>query len=302
LTAFNSRLLTPPREEEEIYPYRRVWRSLILENGIMFGVALVFFVLVNFLGFAFPDALRTPLKILIALLPAILWFAFSWMAERLVPEPRTRLLSVALVSGLIANAVGLPFLSETLQVERWLSLASAIDRIVGYTITSGIVYGLLQYLVLRYLVWSDVLRTRLDAIAYGAACAVGYATILNLDFVLSGSPPPDVVAMRVFSMITMHTASSIILAYGLAESRFSNANPFLLPLMMAFSALIIGIAIPIRAGLTNASITLANLQLAAPRPLFGLLFSGALIVAISFAMAFLFNNAERQEREQALEG
>jgi hypothetical protein len=144
LTSFNSRLLTPPREEEEIYPYRRVWRSIALETGAMFAAAVALFILVNIIGFTFPAILRVPLKIAIALLPAALWLVFSYFAERLSPEPRTRLLAVAVVSALVANAVGLPFVEDTLQVDRWLSLASAVDRIAGYTLTVGIVQGLIQ--------------------------------------------------------------------------------------------------------------------------------------------------------------
>src|SRR5688572_5828122 len=48
VTSYNPRLLTPP-EEEEIYPYRRVWRSLIVETSLLFALTAVLFVLVNFL-------------------------------------------------------------------------------------------------------------------------------------------------------------------------------------------------------------------------------------------------------------
>ncbi len=291
------RLLTPPREEEEIYPYRRVWRSLVLEAGVLFAVAVVAFVLVNFLGLTPPEPLTFPLALALTLLPLALWVAFSLSAERSVPEPRPLLLPVLVISALVAKAVGIPFVEETLRVEEWLSLASAVDRIIGYAFTVGVVQSLLMYLVLRAMIWSYGMRTRLDTVAYAVTCALGYATVVNLNFLFDFAPPLDVTAIRVFSTIALHYAVGLILSYGLAQSRFANAAAVLLPLVMALASFVTGVAIPLRAGLVNASVSPAALAFTVPRPLFGLVFSAVLLAGVVYVAWFLYTNAEREERE-----
>lgn len=262
----------------------------------MLGIAGALFMFFNVLGLRLPDYLQTPANVALALTPLGLWIIFSWWQERFVPRPRQRLITVMIVSALAANAIGIPLVNDFLQVDRWLPLSSAIARIIGYTFTVGIVQEMLKYLVVRYTVWPEQFRIRLDGVAYGAAAATGYATVLNLNFVLTSTPPPDVAAIRIFSTIALHLVTSTIVGYGLAEVRFSQPSPFLLTITIALAAFITGVAIPIRAGLVNATL---SLDVSATKPLQGLAFSLALLIAPSFALAFLFNSAERREREVA---
>lgn len=294
MTISNPRLLTPPREKEEIYPYRRVWRSIAIEGGILMAVAGGLFVAVSILGIQIPRSFHQIIAVLFALLPALLWLAFSWWPEYAVPQPRSRLLAVAIISALVANAVAIPLINDFFQVDRWLPLSSAVDRILGYTFTVGVVQEFAKYLVVRYTVWPDQFRVRLDGVAYSAAAAVGYATILNLHFVFSGTATPDVVAARVFATFALNIVASIIVGYGLAEVRFSDPIPLLLTLTIALSSFITGIAVPIRAGLVNAPL---SLEISLPRAILGLGFSAALFIAPCLVLSFLFDSAERRAQE-----
>ncbi len=294
----NLTLLTPPQEKEEIHPYRRPWRSFRLEAGILLAVTMVLYGLTSFLGFQFPERFNRVLGVGLALLPVGLWLAFSWWPERYVPQPRQRLLSVIIISGLAANAIGLPLINDFLQVDRWLPLASAINRIIGYTFTVGVVQEMLKYLVVRYTVWPDCFRTRLDAVAYSAASAIGYATVLNLHFILTTSPAPDVAAVRIFDTVALHLVTSLIVGYGLAEMRFGLPTPLFLTSTLALAAFVTGVAIPVRAGLVNPSFSLGT---SASKTLFGLGFAVALLVAFAAIIAFLYISAERREREAAVE-
>ncbi|NWG15134.1 MAG: PrsW family intramembrane metalloprotease [Chloroflexi bacterium] len=291
-------LLTPPQEKEEIHPYRRPWRSIAVESGVLFVVAGLLYILANILGVQIPDRFHLALGLVLALLPLGLWLAFSWWAERSVPQPRQRLLAVMIVSSLAANAVGIPLVKEFFQVDRWLPLSSAISRIIGYTFTVGIVQEMVKYIVIRYTAWPDHFRTRLDGVAYSAAAAVGYATVLNLHFVFTGSPAPDVVAGRVFDNVVFHLVTSLIVGYGLAETRFGLPTPLFIPSTIALAALVTGIAIPVRAGLVNPSF---GLEVSPPKFLFGLGFAAVLLVVLSVVIAFLYNSAERRQREAAVE-
>lgn len=294
MTSFNPRLLTPPREEEEVYPYRRVWRSIGLEITLLFVVAVGLSVLVSIFGISLPAWLNRPGGVALALLPFGLWLLFSSLQEQRVPEPRSRLLTVAIISALVANAVGIPMVNDLIQTDRWLPLTSALNRILGYAFTVGILQETLKFLVVRYVVWPDLLRTRLDSTAYCAASAIGYSLMINLHYVFDGVPPPANVASQVFTNTVLHLVTSMVVSYGLAELRFSKPTVLLLPVTLSLAAFITGVAIPIRAGLINASLGL-NLTLA--RPLFGLGFSVALFVGITLTVIFLFENAERRAQE-----
>lgn len=300
MAAFNTRLLTPPSEEEEIQPYRDVWRSLVLQYGVFFLITMGLFIFVNILRSQVSDTLRLPLGLVIVFIPLGLWFIFSYLPERQVPQPRHQLLSVLVISALVANAVAYPLINEFLKVDEWLSLASAVQRIIGYTFTVGVIQEILKYLVVRSVVWDNDLRVRQDALAYADAAALGFTTVLGLHFVFSGSPSPDAVAARVFSLLAIHVISAAIVSYGLAESRFADVNPLVLPLSLAFAAFVTGLAIPLRAGLVNASISPVVLEFALPRPLFGLGFSAALFAAGLYGVSFFYTTAERLDRESKI--
>ena len=299
MAAYDSRLITPPTEEEEIYPYRRVWSSIATEMGIFFSITVILFVAVRFVNL--PVNLVPLLNLLLVGLPGILWLIFSWWRERLVPEPRRNLLAVVVIAWLVANGVGRPLITEVFQVERWLPLENAINRIVGYAFTVGLVQAVIVYLVLRYTVWPHNFRVRLDGVAYGAACAVGYATALNIQFVQTTAAAPDITAMNIFGNTALLLCSGIVIGYGLAEVGF-NVHPFplLLTITLAFAALVTGIAIPLIAGFANTAISAAN-PISGVSPIQGFLFVTALLAVVSFVFNFLFNAAEGQPLQPVVE-
>lgn len=298
MTAFDPRLLTPPREEEEVYPYSRVWPAIVIESVALFVIAFVLLVIERLVGITLGRTANQVVGVILGLMPAVLWSIVALWRERLVPEPRARLLGVFLISGLAASAVGVTLVDQFFQVERWLPLASAINRILGYSFTVGITQEMLKFLVVRYTVWPSCIRTRLDTIAYGTAGAIGYVTVLNLHFVFRGAPAPDIVASQVFAKFALHVAASGIVAFGLAELYLGRPTPLLLPAMVGMAALLAGIEQPVRAGLVSASLSLGQ---SVTQPLLGLLFSLGLLTGVLILVGFLFTRSEQQAREAEVE-
>lgn len=292
-SSYNTRLLLPP-EEEEVYPYRRVWRSLGLEAAILLLVTVGSWVLVAFIGLRIPTILQRPAGILLALLPLALWALFSLLAERAVPEPRSHLVPVVIIAALAANAIAMPLIDSFLQVERWLPLASAVNRIAGYTFTVGIVQAMTGYLVVRFVAYQSGMRIRMDGIAYMLAAGVGYVTVLNLHYVFTTDAALDIIAMRVFNNTALLFAINTVIGYGLGEVRFGRPSPLLLALTLALGAMLTGIAIPLRSGLANAALSLGP---AFASPIRGIGLSALLLIVVGAATAFLVENAERQARE-----
>jgi RsiW-degrading membrane proteinase PrsW (M82 family) len=265
-----------------------------MESGIFLGISISLFILVNFFHLNIPERFHSLIGVILTLIPVGLWLYFSWWQERFVPQPRHQLLTVAMLSVLVANAVGIPLLNDFLGLDRWLPLGSAVNRIIGYTITAGVVQEFLKYLVVRYTAWPNHFRTRLDGVAYGAAAAIGYATILNLHLIFSDVPAPDAAAARIFANLALHLVTGILVGYGLAEIGLGVPTPLLPVFTVALAALITGIAIPVRSGLINASL---NLGVSAPRPLLGIVFSLVLLILSCLALSFFYDNAERQSQE-----
>ncbi len=293
MSRYNSpSLLTPPREDEEVYPYRRVWPSIFVEVGALFGFAIALYIVVGILNFRVPDALQQPLNIGIALTPLVLWLVFSRLPEMRVPQPRTRLTVVLVITALTANAVSLPLL-DFIDPDAWLPLAGRIDRIIGYSMTVGVVQEITKYIVVWLLIWPLALRTRLDALAYFAASAIGYVTVTNLHLV-AGNAAADVVAMRVFSNTVINLAASSMVAYGLAELRFHSQTFALMPLSLLLASIVSGIGISFRSSLVSGGFVLG---IGGTRPLFGLIFSLILVAGVLAVVLFLFNTTERRERE-----
>lgn len=285
------RLLTPPREEEEIYPYRRVWPSLIIETALLFAVAAGFYVAGGYLGLAVPESLRLYANLAITLTPVGLWLVFSRWRENFALEPRSQLGSVLVISALAANAIAIPLLNW-LNPEQWLSGAETVNRWIGYTVTVGVSHEIIKYAVLRYLIWPDALRTRADAIAYGVTSALGYAMVFNLHYIAEGAIASDVVATQIFAVVAQQVAASVIVAYGLGEVRFNPRSLVVLPLTLIAAAIIHGIITPTRAGLLRAPFVLG---IAGTRPILALLLPALVVGVVVVIMIFLFNVAERRE-------
>jgi len=289
-------LIPPPIDSEEIQPRRPVWRSLVVEQSILSVLVVGIYIAVNFLGISLPTDISQIAALLFAFIPGGLWLLLSWRPEETAPQPRQHLIMVLVISGLVANAIAIPVVRDFFQVALWLPLARAINRIIGYAFTAGITYEILKFLVIRYTVCPDNCSERFDSVAYSAAGAVGFSTVLNLQFVISSAPPLDIAALRIFETTALQLATSLIVGYGLAELRFSRPTPLLLPSVVALAAFINGIAIPIRAGLVNASF---NLETSGPKSLFGLGFAVALLVVVVLVISFLLRSTEQQAREAA---
>jgi len=294
VASFNTpRLITPPREEEEVYPYRRVWRSIAIEVTSLVALTIIF-VGLQLVGVSIPEVFITSLNLTIVLLPLLLWLLFSYLPERSAPAPRASILSILIVTALAANAIGIPFIERVMLVDLWLPQASSVDRIIGYALAVGMVQEVIKYLIFRYMIWPDLLRIRLDSVAYGAASAIGYATVINVNYILQNDSLPDTVALRTLSTVSIHLVGSIIIAYGFSELWFSRSNLLTMPIALILAAGATGLVITMRAGLTNAAL---STTVSVTRSFFALGFVIIFLYGALFAIGFLFNISEiRSER------
>lgn len=295
-TSYSStNLITPPREEEEIYPYRRAWQSIFTEVGVLLVITSLLFIGALFLGIRVPATLTTPVNYALALLPAGLWMIFSFLREFTVQAPRERLLLVFILSALVANAVGIPLVKDLLRPEEWLTSQSTVNRILGYAVTVGIVQEFLKYAVIRFAAWPGWFRIREDGVAYAATAAIGYATISSLQFVSANSAAQvDAIALRVLAIVTMNLIPTLVIGYGFSQTLFDRANVFVLTLTLLIAAILSGFVVAFRSGVVNAPL---DFTISATRPLIGYLFTVAASVVPLAALYFLSSVAELRAKQ-----
>jgi RsiW-degrading membrane proteinase PrsW (M82 family) len=256
----------------------------VLALGIVFGQ--------RFLKATITDTQRGAIAVALAIMPISLWLVFSYWGERRAVQPRQHIGIVVLLSALVANAVGIPLVERFFTIDAWLSTASGSTRILGYTLTGGIVQEFLKYAVIRYSFWPQDFHTRSDGIAYATAAAVGYATALNLNYAFSTNADPAASALRIVEFTLPQIAISTIMGYFLAELKISrDAGIFWLPGGLLLASFLAGLSIAFRGGLVVGSIsTTSN----ASNPLQGLGIAIFLVIALFASVYFLINNADER--------
>ena len=274
-----------------------VWRGIILQITLMMLVSLVIVVLSEVLDLPPESELSRLLTLALVFVPVFFWLLLAVLPEFRALRPRRRLISVAIVSGLLAAAIGLPVVRDFFRVEEWLPHETAVRRVIGFTLTAGIVDTGLKLLVLRFLIFPNELRNRSDTIAYGLASAIGYSLYLCLELIWRIQPSLGVAAIYVLSNLTIQIASGLFIAVGIAESYFSDALPPVLPINVLIAAIFAGLVTPLTSGLMSGPLgTTGN----SDRPLFALVF---LMVAMSVSIGlayFFYRMSERREREAYL--
>ena len=286
-------LLAPFDAPKDVYPYRRVWRTALIEIGL-----LVTFTGIVMLGMrvthpTLGDTSRHVIGLILALVPVGLWLAITYWAELQAPQPRARLLPVLFLSALLANAIGVPLVDRLFAVEEWLPAAGAVTRIIGYTLISGFTMEFLKFAVLRYTVWDEHLKTRQDGIAYSLAAAVGYAVVLNLNYVFDQPADPASVALRVAGNTLSQLAIGVIVGTVLAELKIGNLSIIGLPASLSIAALLHGLFITVRAGVVVGTFsTTASGNL----PVASLIVAAALVVIVFSVVGFLVQTADARAR------
>ncbi len=278
-------LISPEEAPKEIYPYHRVWRSVVLILGSLVGMVLLVLggVLVGFLR----DVPSRNWGLLLTLVPISVFLWFGVRGEQRSPNPREGLFTVALFSGLLANGVGIPLIESFFQPQAWLADAGFFTRALGYTFTFGVTVEFLKYVSIRYTVWPRRFRIRMDGIAYSVAAAMGYATVINLHLVFQNELVVTASVIRIAINFITQIGFGVILGYFMAELALHRRALIFLPAGLFTGALLNGLYIAFRAIASGSGFNVRLLS--------------SLILVIGFALAvmlainFLIENAENRQ-------
>lgn len=266
--------------------HKGLWASGVVEIG---GI-VVYSVLVALLVWLIkPRLTGAPLIVvgsLLALIPAAIWMVFFYRQDRLEPEPKQYVLAVFVLGMLLCNAVAIPLIDGLFQVNRWLYV-NTLTHIVGSVLVIGIVQEFLKYAAVRYSVYmTPEFDERIDGIVYGTAAGLGFATVLNIHYVIANGGIDlymGVIRMAVTALAQASFAG--ITGYFLGRSKFEVEPVWWQSAGLILAALLNGLF-----GWARGEVTQIGLNV---NPWWGLLLA-AVVAGVTFAaLWYLMRRANR---------
>jgi protease PrsW len=235
------------------------WRA-----GLAHILGLVAFVLIVevLLALINPTLIGWPLVVtglVLALIPALIWLFFFYQQDRLEPEPKGYVFAVFILGALLAQAVGIPLLRDVFEVRRWLPI-SPWANLLGSILVIGFTQEFLKYVAVRYTVYPTAeFDERVDGVVYGTAAGLGYATMLNLHYVVaSGGVNLQAGVIRIVVTTLAQASFSGLSGYFLGRAKFEVEPVWWLPSGVALAAIANGLFTYLRGELTTTALRLTG--------------------------------------------
>lgn len=178
-------------------------------------------------------------RLALALVPALIWLIFFYQQDRLEPEPKGYVLAVFILGALLAQAVGIPLLEDVFQVRRWLPIGLWAN-VLGSILVVGFTHEFLKYAAVRYSIYPSIeFDERVDGVIYGTAAGLGYATMLNVHYVVaSGGVNLQVGVIRVAVTALAQASFAGLTGYFLGRAKFEDEPLWWLPGGVALAAVL----------------------------------------------------------------
>lgn len=182
------------------------------------------------------------LGIIVALVPALLWLAFFYQQDRREPEPKKHIFQVFILGALLAQAIGIPLVRQVFNVGQWL-YTDLWTHLIGSILVIGFVQEFLKYAAVRYSIFgASEFDERVDGVIYATAAGLGFATMLNFDYVVSrGGVDLGIGVIRVTITALAHASIAGVMGYFLGQAKFEHTPPYYVPSGLALAAVLNGL-------------------------------------------------------------
>ena len=264
---------------------KHVWRNeflLIISLIVFVGVV---YALDGALKPVFTASTLLLTGVFLALVPAAIWLIFFYSQDRLEPEPKGYVLGVFALGALFAAAVGVPLVDNVFRVSHWI-YANTLATILGGILVVGFTQEFLKYAAVRYSIYhSNEFDEATDGVIYATAAGLGYATVLNIQFVISnGGVDLGTGVIRMAIVALAQASFSGITGYFLGRAKFESEQVWWMPLGLTLAAIFNGLFNWLRGLVSQTSVSLSNV---AVNPWPGLAFAAVVAFATTGIVLWL---------------
>ena len=246
-------------ESKAVHERRHVWR-----NEFLLIFSLVVFVGVVYALDGMLKPVFTPSSLLLtgvflALVPAAIWLVFFYLQDRLEPEPKGYVLGVFALGALFAAGIGVPLLENVFRVSHWI-YTNTLSTLLGGILVVGFTQEFLKYAAVRYSVYpSGEFDEATDGVIYATAAGLGYATVLNIQFVISnGGVDLGTGVIRMAVVALAQASFSGITGYFLGRAKFESEQIWWMPLGITLAAVFNGVFNWLRSNVSQTSVSLSG--------------------------------------------
>ncbi len=228
----------------KLAPVKRksIWASNLI-TLVLLGLFLVVCFGIEFL--VKPTFTRSGLLVtgvIMSLVPAILWLTFFYRQDRLEPEPKGMVLQVFILGGLLAAAIGIPLVDDVFHISTWLFSGFWVN-LLGAILVIGFSQEFLKYAAVRFSIYaSSEFDEHTDGIIYATAAGLGFATVLNISFVVgSGGVNLGMGAVRIVLIALAQASFAGITGYFLAKDKLDHKPAWWVPAGISLAAVLNGV-------------------------------------------------------------
>ena len=280
------RLYCPQHYDNVTKERKGVWTSGAFEIGgvLVFGVLVALIVLLTK-----PALSGTPLiliGVVLSVIPAAIWMVFFYRQDRLEPEPKQYVAAVFILGMLVSNGVAIPLVNQLFDVNSWLA-TNTLTHIAGSILVIGIVQEFAKYAVVRYSVYvTPEFDERIDGVVYGTAAGLGFAVMLNINYVIANGGVDLYMGIIRIVVTTLAQASFAgITGYFLGRAKFEVEPVWWQSLGVVIAAVLNGLFTWARGEITQVGLNV--------NPWWGLLLAGGVAIATFAALWYLMRRANR---------
>ena len=246
-------------DPKSIHERKHVWRDeFLLIIGLCAFVGIVY-ALDGALQPQFTPTTLVLTGVFLALVPAAIWLTFFYLQDRAEPEPKSFIMGVFALGALLAGAVGVPVIENLFRTSHWI-YTDTLTKIVGGILVVGFTQEFLKYAAVRYSIYnSSEFDEPTDGVIYATAAGLGYATVLNIQFVVSnGGVDLGAGILRMAVVALGQAAFSGITGYFLGRAKFESEQIWWMPLGITLAAIFNGIFTWMQVIVTRPTITLSG--------------------------------------------
>jgi RsiW-degrading membrane proteinase PrsW (M82 family) len=246
-------------EAKALHERKHIWRDEFLLVVSMIVFVGVVYALDNAIQPVFtPNALLLTGAFL-SLVPAGIWLVFFYLQDRAEPEPKGFVLAIFALGALLAAAIGIPLLENVFRVSNWI-YRDTMATILGGILVVGFTQEYLKYAAVRYSIYnSGEFDEPTDGVIYATAAGLGYATVLNINFVLAnGGVDLGAGVIRIAVVALAQASFAGVTGYFLGRAKFESEPIWWMPLGITLAATFNGLFHWFLGVLTRPTITLSG--------------------------------------------